>query len=388
MGIKNHSPNEDELQEFSNLIQEHRNKFKENPRRRLYKFEDSFSYIYPGLSYLWDKEWEIQPWEIRAGSDVQVRIKCKTCKNWRTSRTSRIIRTDLCKECYGKDKSFRAKRSEAMSKIHSDTNKNRSRIEKIIKANKSEKRRKEQSDRYLKLWADSNYRERRIKELSIPKTTPQRESRIQAKGKIRLDQGDIPISNTNPDLAELIIWETIYIPDFLFSNSRYLVKFKCKTCRTNVEKYVNNFIKSPYCEKCYINNFVSHDENTIAERLRENGYTVRQSVRNLIKNPITKKALELDIYLPKLKIAIEFNGDYWHSDKFLINQYQMNAKEYHINKKHLCEEKNIKLLYIWESDWNNDKSLIWNTLIQYLSSDKEVVIPEIFDKMTGVYDKN
>lgn len=51
---------------------------------------------------------------------------------------------------------------------------------------------------------------------------------------------------------------------------------------------------------------------------------------------------ELDIYLPDIKLAIEFNGIYYHSI------YHGTSKEYHLNKSLRCREKGIRLIHIYE----------------------------------------
>lgn len=60
------------------------------------------------------------------------------------------------------------------------------------------------------------------------------------------------------------------------------------------------------------------------------------------------KPLELDIYIPDYQVAIEFNGTYWHSARY-------KDKDYHYNKSKLCEEKGIRLIHIWEYEWNNPR---------------------------------
>lgn len=67
--------------------------------------------------------------------------------------------------------------------------------------------------------------------------------------------------------------------------------------------------------------------------------------------------LELDFYIPSKKIAIEFNGNYWHSE-------EQKEKKYHINKTKLCEEKGIRLIHIWEYEFMNKKEKI----LRFLSS--------------------
>jgi hypothetical protein len=54
--------------------------------------------------------------------------------------------------------------------------------------------------------------------------------------------------------------------------------------------------------------------------------------------------LEIDIYLPELKIGFEFNGLYWHSELF-------KDKNYHLNKTNHFKNKDIRIIHIWEDDW-------------------------------------
>lgn len=68
------------------------------------------------------------------------------------------------------------------------------------------------------------------------------------------------------------------------------------------------------------------------------------------KNRGNRKTLEngqeLDFYFPEYKIAIEINGNYWHSSERL-------PKNYHLQKSKLCASKGIRLIYIWEYEWND-----------------------------------
>ncbi len=56
--------------------------------------------------------------------------------------------------------------------------------------------------------------------------------------------------------------------------------------------------------------------------------------------------MELDIYLPTLKIGIEFNGDYWHDTDLFPEQIPRHAM-----KQHVCDENGVRLVVVWESDW-------------------------------------
>lgn len=71
---------------------------------------------------------------------------------------------------------------------------------------------------------------------------------------------------------------------------------------------------------------------------------------------------QLDILIPELNIAIEFNGNYWHSDKFLMKNHNMTSEEYHTMKSLMCKEKGINLLFVWEYDWYENSDLILQEL--------------------------
>ena len=60
--------------------------------------------------------------------------------------------------------------------------------------------------------------------------------------------------------------------------------------------------------------------------------------------------MELDIYIPALKIGIEYDGDYWHS--------LPNLKERDEKKNLICNDKGITLIRVLDSEWNNNKEAI------------------------------
>ena len=66
--------------------------------------------------------------------------------------------------------------------------------------------------------------------------------------------------------------------------------------------------------------------------------------------------LELDIYLPELKIAFEFNGLYWHNELY-------KDKNYHLNKTEECEKQGIKLIHVWEDDWIFKKDIVKSIIL-------------------------
>lgn len=113
--------------------------------------------------------------------------------------------------------------------------------------------------------------------------------------------------------------------------------------------------------KNYISSAESKRTSMIETELYEyiksiyNGDIIR-NCRNII-NP-----LELDIYIPSKNVAIEFDGVYYHNNKF-------KDKNYHYNKTNACIEKGIRLIHVFEDDWifNKDicKSMIASSIGVY-----------------------
>ena len=80
---------------------------------------------------------------------------------------------------------------------------------------------------------------------------------------------------------------------------------------------------------------------------------------------------ELDIWIPERRIAIEFNGDYWHMNPKLYSESDYNSSinmtakqkwEYDKLKLDECTQIGIELIVIWENDWVNNKEQIKITL--------------------------
>jgi hypothetical protein len=96
-------------------------------------------------------------------------------------------------------------------------------------------------------------------------------------------------------------------------------------------------------------------ENIIYDFIKDN--VDNEIIRN--ERKLLDNKYELDIYIPELKLAFEFNGLYWHNE---LNK----PNKYHLEKTELCEEKSIQLIHIYEDDWvyKSDivKSMILNKL--------------------------
>jgi hypothetical protein len=69
---------------------------------------------------------------------------------------------------------------------------------------------------------------------------------------------------------------------------------------------------------------------------------------------------ELDIYLPELKIAFEFNGLYWHSELH-------KDKKYHLQKTEECLNRNIQLIHVYQDEWINKQEIVKSRILYLLN---------------------
>ena len=123
---------------------------------------------------------------------------------------------------------------------------------------------------------------------------------------------------------------------------------------------LNNHKNGAGCPKC--NSKGGKWQFEIVNFLKNEGIeNILEYNRNTISN-------ELDIYLPDHNLAIELNGNIFHSyGKTFPNNYmdlRKNIKT-HQMKSFECFEKNINLLQILDLDWNNPKKKeIWKSVIK------------------------
>ena len=75
---------------------------------------------------------------------------------------------------------------------------------------------------------------------------------------------------------------------------------------------------------------------------------------------------ELDIYIPDKKLAIEFNGDYWHSTIF-------KDKKYHQDKTIACAKQGIRLIHIFEHEYLHNEEKLKTFIKGVLTDGKKVI---------------
>lgn len=111
---------------------------------------------------------------------------------------------------------------------------------------------------------------------------------------------------------------------------------------------IGGFIKN-YNLDYLINRKISKYELELQDKLKNFDLDLRFRDRKIIY------PLEIDIFISKLNIGIEFNGDYYHSYNKLNNDIRKNDKLYHQQKSLKAQEKGIFIYHIFEYEWNNER---------------------------------
>ena len=135
-----------------------------------------------------------------------------------------------------------------------------------------------------------------------------------------------------------------------YDNTHAHLNVKCNICGNEYSVSRTNVLSGKGCPKC----------NPNSSKLEKEVFQFIKSIYigNIVEN--YRDILEIDIYLPDLKIGIEFDGLYWHSDQF-------KDKNYHLNKTNYFREKGIRIIHIFEDEWLNKQNIVKSKLMHILN---------------------
>ncbi len=72
---------------------------------------------------------------------------------------------------------------------------------------------------------------------------------------------------------------------------------------------------------------------------------------------------EIDIYIKSLRIGIEYDGLKWHSEEF------GKDSAYHLEKTEDALKKGVRIIHIFEDEFNKDKDLVFNKILHIIGKD-------------------
>ena len=113
------------------------------------------------------------------------------------------------------------------------------------------------------------------------------------------------------------------------------------------------------CPKC--GNHLSYTELDIYDKLCE-----RLGEENVVlHDKSVMDGMEIDIYIPSLKVGIEYNGLRWHTEWFAGK-----GRYYHLGKTLKCNEKGVNLIQVFEDEFNDHKDIIMNKIYHIIGVDE------------------
>jgi len=210
------------------------------------------------------------------------------------------------------------------------------------------------------------------KQLELNKLDPEYQSKINKKRKetclekygVEYTSQSINYQNSIQNKLKLK-YESITDYRLISKNSINYYTFKCDICSKEFTIH-RHLIKQRFdknikvCTNCIKKNSYSYPEQKLTEFIENNYHG-----EILINNRTMLSGKELDIYLPQLNLAFEFNGLYWHSELH-------RDKNYHLDKTELCESKDIHLIQIYEDDWKNKNSIVKSRILNLLGKSDRI----------------
>lgn len=158
-------------------------------------------------------------------------------------------------------------------------------------------------------------------------------------------------------LKRISIWKDCVIPLFdesHYEGSEFTYRWKCVKCGNEFEQHIHTSThiggirNCPRCLVCYpYTQGFSYMEIEVFDFIKSvyNGNIISNS-RKIIS------PYEIDLYFSEKRLAIEFDGLFWHSDA------SGTDSGYHLLKTEQCELLGIHLVHIFENEWLINQKIV------------------------------
>lgn len=211
-----------------------------------------------------------------------------------------------------------------------------------------------------RLWNDSNY---------IAKQESVREQRnVKISQKMKDIWGDISYRSkyaTGIDIQSFLSTSLLKFGDqFDYTNTQFFdwktkINVFCSQCSNEIVIHPQTHIKLGYCRYCQTS-FGQRELYEMASQYYESVVNDRQVIG----------PLELDVYVPERKLAIEHHGLYWHSYDYLEDR---SEKYRHQHKWEKCVEKGIKLLQFFDFELTEKKDIVESMISARLGKSSKIL---------------
>lgn len=349
---------------------------------------------YPELVSEWNTEKnELKPTDFSVGSNKKVWWKCREGHEWESTIYSRTLGKTSCQECRKIEKQ--------------QIKKNRKRIYKVKIT-----RKRKINENLLNEW---NYNKNigiDPLDLKIPKMTKvwwscekghewktsissrEKGSKCYICTEYKIMKGYTDLLTLMPEMKKQWDFEKNNNVDIytVGPKSKKTVWWKCDGGHRWKETIVSR-CKNKVCMYCYNMHATSFPEQAFY-------YYIKRNFPEAINRYQLEGKYEVDIYIPKLKIGIEYDGIYYHSGK--------SAQEKELKKEKIIEEKNIflirikehrkenrieryekKICFYYKIKNNSELSEIIDIVLKYLQIENEKVdVENDMYKILNSYQKN
>ncbi len=126
------------------------------------------------------------------------------------------------------------------------------------------------------------------------------------------------------------------------------VTLRCKKHGEYTQRAGDTLYKGSQCPRCAVR--ASRKEKEIAGMFRALGFVVETNTRKVIP------PREIDIWLPELRLGVEYNGILYHSDKF------MKKRTVHLDKQRAVEAVGGRLVQVFEDEYLYRRDAVRNAL--------------------------
>ena len=262
---------------------------------------------------------------------------CNSCSQLVSSVRKKI--RDTCKEKYGHD--HHLKNKSILKKRESDYitktgKRNPMQIDEI--KTRSVSTRMTRSDEIQKVREETNLLKFGVKNVMQNETVANKLSKLfidRTKNEIisRLNQLDLEVLNYTKCSSQNLL--------------------KCKKCNHLFNAIPNHLFderRYNYCSNCSIG--YGATQNEVSDFCKQYYEDVECNNRKILDGK------EIDVYIPEIKLGIEFNGLYWHGEC-----KGKKDKNYHLNKTLLAKEKGIQLIHIFEDEWIEKQEIVKSILL-------------------------
>ncbi len=296
----------------------------------------TLQYTYPQIASEWDygRNMELTPLQVSAGSNKKVWWICSKGHNYECAIGHRTSRNQGCPYCSGQRilsgfNDLKTRNPELAGEWN--YNKNGDTTPDSIALN-SHKKYWWQCHICNYEWEATPNDRSRGRACPICAKSTRTETRKQTLIKSRSDK-------TNSQNEELISeWDfekNTDNPDELLTGSKVKVWWKCRICGNTWQATINNRLNGSGCPKCMKHMRTSFPEQAIFFYLSQSSMTVINGYTDVFDN-----RMELDIYIPEMKLGIEYDGVAFHSGS--------KAERDMITKYEICQNNGIRLIRVSE----------------------------------------